>query len=267
MKKENSIITPIICAILFTIVGVFLFVSERDVLFDNPVEFYELAEKGGIEKDVYVELYVDGVIGNYAETKHYTNFIPTGTDQHYMLWLQNEEIISLTLTDKKVMEKLDRICDDTWEYIESDAEYYNVQGTTIKGKIYSIDPEIKGYYKQWLDETGITDAGLVVNYFTIDASVTPLKQWLYLLFCLAMVVGSIVWIVIALKKKKDAKEAEEFAMKLREANAANTEQATDDLDAKFDDSRFNSQFDSNQFNSQFDSNQFNSQFDNNKFGQ
>lgn len=221
-KKSNPIVTYVIGIIFCAVMCILAFVVNKDVILDNYTEFYSMEEKEGVKKDAYVELYVDGVIGNYAETTHTVNFIPTGKDQHYMLWLSNDEIISLTVKDKKLIAKLDEICDDTWDYIESESEEYNVKGTTVKGVINTLDPEIEGYYKQWLNETGIAEAGLDVNYVAIDTTKTRGNSLFMVLFFLAGGVACVVGLVISIKKKKAEEEASQFASNFRATNVEDT---------------------------------------------
>ena len=88
--KANDKITGIICAVFFIFLAVMLCIIDKDVLADNATDLYDLIDDNAELKDQYVELYVDGVIGNYAETEHKINgIIPSGTDQHYLLWLDD----------------------------------------------------------------------------------------------------------------------------------------------------------------------------------
>ena len=199
-KKLSQSVYGILGIALFTIVGIMLFITRKDVLFDNPVDFYDVYYDGDLAKDQYVELYVDGVVGNYAETQHTVNFIPTGTDQHYLIWLDDDTFISVAVKDKELISQLDKIADNTWAYINYETDYLD-KSTTIKGVVESMDSEIQGYCNTWLDELEISRSNM--TYLQIDTTETPKATLFYLLFCVLMVVVSIFLLVSSLKKEKE----------------------------------------------------------------
>ena len=205
--KANDKITGIICAVFFIFLAVMLCIIDKDVLADNATDLYDLIDDNAELKDQYVELYVDGVIGNYAETEHKINgIIPSGTDQHYLLWLDDGTFISLTTRNKDLMSKLDAICDNTWDYIDYKTDVLD-KSITIKGKIGSMDTEIKGFCNEWLDQLEVSHSDM--RYVSINADTSRGSVLGYVGICLLIAgVGVFVFINAVNKEKKEAYNAQ-----------------------------------------------------------
>ena len=199
--KANDKITGIICAVFFIFLAVMLCIIDKDVLADNATDLYELIDNNEELKSQYVELYVDGVIGNYAETEHRINgIIPSGTDQHYLLWLDDGTFISLTTRNKDLMSKLDAICDNTWYYIDYKTDVLD-KSITIKGKIGSMDTEIKGFCNEWLDELEVSHSDM--RYVSINADTSRGSVLGYVGICLLLAAVGVVVFIFAVKKEKN----------------------------------------------------------------
>ena len=205
--KANDKITGIICAVFFIFLAVMLCIIDKDVLADNATDLYDLIDDNAELKDQYVELYVDGVIGNYAETEHKINgIIPSGTDQHYLLWLDDGTFISLTTRNKDLMSKLDAICDNTWDYIDYKTDVLD-KSITIKGKIGSMDTEIKGFCNEWLDQLEVSHSDM--RYVSINADTSRGSVLGYVGICLLLAgVGVFVFINAVNNEKKAAYNAQ-----------------------------------------------------------
>ena len=205
--KANDKITGIICAVFFIFLAVMLCIIDKDVLADNATDLQDLIDDNAELKDQYVELYVDGVIGNYAETEHKINgIIPSGTDQHYLLWLDDGTFISLTTRNKDLMSKLDAICDNTWDYIDYKTDVLD-KSITIKGKIGSMDTEIKGFCNEWLDQLEVSHSDM--RYVSINADTSRGSVLGYVGICLLLAgVGVFVFINAVNKEKKEAYNAQ-----------------------------------------------------------
>lgn len=215
-KKMGQTAGGVICLILFTLMAAFLIFVEGDVLFGKSENFYDLEAKEGIQKDQYVSIPVDAVLANYAETKHTVNFIPVGKDQHFIIWLNGDSMISLTIKNKKTVKELNKICDQTWDYLDGVTD--SLPDTiTLRGVIHTMDSEIEGYYDDALDMIGVSDTDMNVYYVTIDCTETQFKTVCYLLFCILMIAISIWMIVSDRKHKKKLAQAQAQAA----ANAAN----------------------------------------------
>lgn len=207
MKKRTKKNSSIFLCILFSILLVLLIIVYKDVLLNNYTDFYELQDTTGIQKDAYVSINIDKVLGNYAETKHYTNFVPTGTDQHFIIWLNDNNFISLTTKNKKVISQLNEIMNDTYEYIESKRNKPLTNTIKLKGIIHTLNPEIVKYYDNYLSEFGITAENANIYYYlTIDTTETFLKVILMLLFFALLLTLSIIWAVKDRRKTRNMNE-------------------------------------------------------------
>ncbi len=161
---------------------------------------------------------MDAALDWYAETKHYTNGIPTGKDKHCVIWLSDYEFISLTVKGKKNIEKLDKIIDETWEYLNYETDELPSK-VTFKGELTTMDSEISDYFYDYAQWQGLTsENGYTVYYMTIDATTTQAGGILWILGA-ALIEGLIIFALI--KTIKDNKE-EKLAEAARLANANST---------------------------------------------
>lgn len=199
-KETKAVKNSIICITFFSLLAIVWFYINKDVIFDNSTDFYELESSDkGIQKDKYVSLEVNCVLGNYAETKHYTNLIPTGKDQHFILLLANNDIISLKANNKKQIRMLNDICDDTINYLEHINEGSTATSLTkkmtVKGVIHTINPEIEDYYVQVLNQIGISYENHTIYYVELDAASNRTSTISYLLIILIFVVLSVLGLI------------------------------------------------------------------------
>lgn len=205
-KSGSSLLTFICTVLLFGFLTVFMVIDSMPMFLNQYEDFYELEKTSGVNKDDYVSLYVNGVIGNYAETKHYTNFIPTGKDEHYMIWLDNDEIISLAVKKKSIIEQMDKLTDATWAWLDAqnsgDTSATLPQGIILKGRIRTMDPEIEGYYQQCLDELGISSENMKIYYVNLDTTSTVTGNLMLIIFGLLMTGIGVFCTVNELKKRK-----------------------------------------------------------------
>lgn len=203
MQKIESILFSIVCCGLFFLAGWGLW-DGADVMFGRVEDFYEKEAESGIEDGDYVSLYVDGVLGNFAETTtHKYYFIPVGKDRHYIIWLDDQEIISLTVSGDKKVEQLDTICDATWDYLNGISQVYDVPGKNFRGRITKPDSELKGYMNNELKKLGITEEEFRIYPLTIDTTETPLKSWILFLVPLLLAIILLCLIVRDVKMKKE----------------------------------------------------------------
>lgn len=204
-KKTNEILGGVLGALLFGALFVFLLISDMDILLNRTQDLNQLDQNNQVEKDQYVSVDVNAVLANYAWTKHTVNFIPVGKDQHYIVWLDSGAVISLTVKNKKMIEKLSDIYAQTWAYINAGDSNPNLglsESLKVKGKIHTMDSEIQGYYDKVLEEAGITDADLKIYRVTIDTTETFGRSLGYLIFFFAMFVIFVLMIVSGIRKKK-----------------------------------------------------------------
>ncbi|MBQ9610164.1 MAG: hypothetical protein IJV15_12070, partial [Lachnospiraceae bacterium] len=116
-KKSTIVLRIIVCglfAVLLVGFGIFNLIKHADYYFGSAKNIDDMLAAGNVEKDEYVSIGVDAVFDWYAETTHKVNGIPTGKEQHCIVWLSNGDIISLTVKGKKNYNKIDEIIDATW---------------------------------------------------------------------------------------------------------------------------------------------------------
>lgn len=207
-KETKRDIALSICGIvLFSVLAIiFLAVEAKFIFGGEPQDINEyLMEHEELKKDDHVTINVDACLANYAETKHRINgIIPAGTDQHFIIWLDNNAVVSLKIKNKKVIKQFKALIDDTWEYLDGYAADFPT-GIKIQGQVTTISPKIEDYYMTTLRNMGFTDSGLPIYYVEIDATATKLKSIMTVVGCLALD-GLCVWLFIGnVKKRKSQK--------------------------------------------------------------
>ncbi len=207
-ERKNSIVGWWIAVILIGLLMVLYIVTQKDFLFaSEPTDIMDLIEEDGeATKDAYVSVGVDGVVEHYAEMKHSINgIIPIGTDDYYLLWLDDGSFISLTAKGKKNTEKLQKLMNDTHSYIYGQSEFLPDK-VEFKGRISTMDSEIEGYYKDALYLWEISESdGLTIHYVTIDTTETPLKAWLMWGFFAIIEVICVIALIKEIKERKALK--------------------------------------------------------------
>ena len=215
--KKQSVFAFAAALVLFTIAGVGLFVSEKDYLFGEAKDFYEMIEDdGGPVNGEHVKLEVDAVLDWYAETKHkISGFIPAGSEQHCVVWLDNNALISMTVKGKKNIAKVDKIIDSTNDYLNyaggySDEAVYLDEVIEFEGEITNIGYEVSGYYNDAMEWLGVSaDSDITVYRVTIDTTSTKGSIWLMIGACVLFDVVFVAMIISNSKANKKAKHAAE----------------------------------------------------------
>ncbi len=171
----KNVIGLIVGVLFFTFAAVFIGVTEGSYMFAGKCENVNtILTSSNIEdyKGKHVSIDIHGVIENYAETKHKTNGITTGTDQHYIIWLDDGSMISLRTKKKKNIEQLNNIMNDTWDYLDKKRDSGTDNPLYIEAEVSTMDSEIKGFYDEMLDYYGISDSNVVVHYVELDTTKT-----------------------------------------------------------------------------------------------
>ena len=159
----------------------------------------------------YATLNVRFVLGNYAETKHTYGFIPIGTEQHYVVILDDGSLMSLTLKNKSDIEQLEAMVDPTWAYLTEDGDY-PLASIEMTGKIKNMDSEVRGFYKEALNKVGATTAVFPNIYeLTLDATDSRLFCFLVTGFLLLLAVGCFVLVMASKKKIREFKNIQAIA--------------------------------------------------------
>lgn len=209
VKKKNaksSIAGAVFMCIFFLVILIVLIIIEKDVLLDNYVDFYKKERTTGIEKDDFVKIRATAALGNYAHTKHYTSFVPTGTERYYILWIGDNKVISVTVKDTKDVERLDKLSNQTWEYINSNGAVNNITPITLKGVVKTIDPKIDDYYDNYLSKINFNAEDKKVYHVTIDTTDNKNTAIGYIVFLL--ILDGVSWFILIAEIRK--KKSEEF---------------------------------------------------------
>lgn len=192
-NKKGGAVLSLVIGIIFVLFAGILFIGDMDYLLGGKAkDLNEIAANVCPQKDDHVRTDSYLVLGNFAETQHKINgIIPVGKEQHYAIVLGDDnmtdiseaKVIVLTVKNKKTIKKLDELAND---------DYANFSDAfAIEGQIRTMDPEISGYYRDALSDSGITD---YCDYYTValDATQTRLFGWLLVLGVLAVGVLCIV---------------------------------------------------------------------------
>ena len=164
---------------------------------------------------------MDACLGNYAETQHKINgIIPAGKEEHYIVWLDNNAALSITVKNKKTINKLNSIIDDTWDYLDGVSDTLP-SSITIEGQVNTMDSELKGYYDDYLEDMGFADSGFPIYYVTVDNTDTRATGWLIVGVLLVIGIGCLVGMISIIKAIKREKAAAEAVQNTYAGNDAN----------------------------------------------
>ena len=193
-------------SVLFFVLFLFFFaVNARFVFGGEPQDVMQAIEKGEFVKDEHVTVNVNAVLENYAFTRHRINgIIPIGTDQHYMIRLENNAIVSLKVKNKRIIHKLDDIQEKTWDCMNGYSKTLPA-GVKIQGRISTIHPEVEGYYSTVLSFLGLSDSDIPIYYVEIDTTETKGKAIVEILLLFALSVACVFSALQLYKKMKQSK--------------------------------------------------------------
>lgn len=211
-QKKSSVVALVFGVIIVTAIIALYVGTHIDLMFHEPKDLMELIEdEGAPVKGEYISVGVDAVVDCYAETKHRINgIIPVGTDTHYILWLDDGSFISLQAKGKKDIEKLNKIMNETQDYIYGTTDVLPAK-YEISGVVSTMDPEIEDYYGQALGWWEINSTNATIYYVQIDETETKLSAWLMMGFFAIIEVICIVALVKAIQEKKQEKLAAKAA--------------------------------------------------------
>ena len=160
----------IILAVFLMALALLLLVSDMDFLMNGAENINQKIADGSMESGEYVEIDVNASFGAYAETKHTINgFIPAGKEQHYVIWLDDDSLISMTVKGKKKYDELEKVVSATESYLMGTGTLSETVRFT--GKIGTVSGELKDYYDEALDYLG-ADMSTNVYYLDIDTTET-----------------------------------------------------------------------------------------------
>jgi hypothetical protein len=193
----------IVIGVIIAIVGVVTFVAGSDVIFRGADDINTMIAENRLEAGEFTNVRIDADFGAYRETKRtICGFIPVGKEQHYMVWLDDGSIISVTVKGKSTYEKLDAIEEQTYDYMQNGG--YLAQSMTFTGKVTEISGDLADYYQEALDNVGVDESTANILYLDIDTTKTKASVigWSAVMLALGMIL-LVVGIVKALPGKKE----------------------------------------------------------------
>ena len=224
-KKHNvgQVIVLAMCMLLMLVMAFVMFVGDSDYLLGKEArDVMDYANDGvAPPKGIHIKVNVDACLGNYAETQHKINgIIPAGKEEHYIVWLDNNAALSITVKNKKTINKLNSIIDDTWDYLDGVSDTHP-SSITIEGQVSTMDSELEGYYDDYLEEMGFTDSGFPIYYVTVDNTDTRATGWLIIGVLLVIGIGCLIGMISTIKAIKREKAAAESVQNTYAGNNAN----------------------------------------------
>ena len=224
-KKHNAgqVIVLAMCMLLMFVMAFVMFVGDSDYLLGKEArDVMDYADDGvAPPKGIHIKVNVDACLGNYAETQHKINgIIPAGKEEHYIVWLDNDAALSITVKNKKTINKLNSIIDDTWDYLDGVSDTLP-SSITIEGQVSTMDSELEGYYDDYLEEMGFTDSGFPIYYVTVDNTDTRATGWIIVGVLLVIGIGCLIGMISIIKAIKREKAAAENVQNTYAGNMGN----------------------------------------------
>lgn len=224
-KKHNAgqVIVLAMCMLLMFVMAFVMFVGDSDYLLGKEArDVMDYADDGvAPPKGIHIKVNVDACLGNYAETQHKINgIIPAGKEEHYIVWLDNNAALSITVKNKKTINKLNSIIDDTWDYLDGVSDTLP-SSITIEGQVSTMDSELEGYYDDYLEDMGFADSGFPIYYVTVDNTDTRATGWLIVGVLLVIGIGCLIGMISIIKAIKREKAAAENVQNTYAGNMGN----------------------------------------------
>ena len=209
-QKQGGGWTLLIFGIILLAIGLLCLASESEMIFGTEVSnINKLLSEHSLESnlDSYIELDIDAVLDNFAEMTHKTYGITTGKDQYYIIWLDDDSMIALSANGKNAKE-LDRIMDETWDYVDEKTEDLTADRLHIKGKLVNLTLDEKKYYQESLDDLGLTPDSRDLHYYKIDCT----DSQLFLILMVVVLCGlGLLLIVLFVNHRRAMRRAMEAA--------------------------------------------------------
>jgi hypothetical protein len=213
--KASGIMFIILGIILFIIGGI-IFASNAGYMISGECKDLQSYLGGPYPTGEYVKINLDSVLGNYAETKHTTNGIPTGTDQYYVALLDDNSFISVKIKGKGNVEKMEKVVNETWSSDDWRASTPYEASGKLKASIGNS--EIRGFYKDFFNEfcqvVGVEYSELTsqFNVYEYELDCTDSRGSLWGTVGLLAGFGALLFVLGIFYLKKAAKMGEAPAM-------------------------------------------------------
>lgn len=144
------------------------------VVIGKAISFEEAANDGTLKRDQYAYVDVKCVLEDYATTQHTINFIPSGTDEHFLIVLENGDILPVKVSNKKTRVALSEIRRVSFKDGQCKTET-EITPVRIKGMVFSIDPDIERSMEKAVERRELFDNDRTVYYCELDCTWGPGK--------------------------------------------------------------------------------------------
>ena len=213
MKSQIKLLIISTIALLFVGVAVFFL---RNLIFGDVVGTYEQAAANRTEyNDKWVSYEVIACLGKYAEKTESTNFIPTGHEYYYLVWMKDGSFMPISVSKKEDRQYLDDLTNATYDYIDKKTENIEMDPKVFIGTVKSQEAKAKTYYDEALVKMKIKgNTKHTIYYDIMDCSSS--KTYYRLLaggVLLIPILGYTVAFVNIAKQKKKPSEEEQFLPK------------------------------------------------------
>ncbi len=199
----------LIIGVLLLAIGILCFMSESEMILGTEVSnINKLLSEHSLSSnlDSYLEIDIDAVLDNFAEMTHKTYGITTGKDQYYIIWLDDDSMIALAANGKSTISELDRIMDETWDYIDDKTADLTSEKLHLKGKLVNLTLDEKKYYQENLEYLGITEEKRDIHYYKIDCTDS---QFFLIMMVVVLVLLGLLMIFLFVKHRKAMRKAME----------------------------------------------------------
>lgn len=171
--KASGIIL-LVLGVIVAIIGCLILAANANYMIKGECKDLQtyIDDQGPYPTGEYVKLTVNSAFGHYAELKKTTNGIPTGNTRYYVLWLDDDNLISLAVSGKKNYEIMDKIVSET----EASTDGYATSTFQAEGKLKEIkNKEQLKYYNEFVD--GAEEMGMHVKTVEIDCTDSKSSLW------------------------------------------------------------------------------------------
>ena len=199
MKSQAKLLVLSTVALIFFGVAAFFM---RNLIFGDVAGTYEQAAANrSAYNDMWVSLDVVACLGKYAEKTESTNFIPTGHDYYYIVWMKDGSFMPISVSKKEDREYLENI---------------EVQPRTFIGTVKSQETKAKNYYDQALTRLKIKgNTTKTIYYELMDCSSSKTHYRLLVggVLLIPVLGYAAAFAGIAKRKKMMASQEDEFLPK------------------------------------------------------
>lgn len=216
-KRQGPSLATLIVPIMFLAFGIISLILYSDLIFGTKVSnINKLLQQGTLSanEDSFVELDVDAVLDNYAETSHKRNGFTVGKDQHYLVWLDDDSMIAVSVKSKSDIAAMEEIMEKTWDYVDGKTEVFTDTPLHLKGKLQKMSLEMKNYYQKSLDYFGITSADRDIHYYVIDCTDSRLLAILITAFFFVVAIPMLISFITGKARARRAAIAAEEAAEM-----------------------------------------------------